>query len=68
MSLSLKKNIYNIDDLSLYRISTKVDGVDTNFLLQCKQSKTDEEIEVTIKEKLISRGYISSQLTTVIWE
>lgn len=68
MSLVLHKDAYTVDGLDLYRVSAKVDGKETSFSLQCKQIKTDGEIETKITEKLTLRGYTAGELSPITWE
>lgn len=68
MSLILSKEAYIVDSSDLYRVSSKVNGKNTFQTYQCLQTKTDAEIETAITNKLLSKGYISTDLTPVSWE
>ena len=68
MSLILSKEAYTVDSSNLYRVSSKVNGKTTFQTYQCLQTKTDAEIETAVTNQLLTKGYISAELTPVTWE
>jgi len=68
MTLTLHKDAYSSGGNDLYKVTSKVDGKNTFFDIQCLQTKTDPDIETLAVNQLEGRGYASGVLTPIEWE
>jgi len=67
MTLTLSKELVEINSDSYYIVSAKVNDTPTNLELHVPTSMTDAEIETEATNVLIEEGYASEDLTPIEW-